>query len=161
MEQTVPSWEPFEQPEVLLAALGAERSELPVEAYRNGPRHVFVALESEEAVARLRPDLAALAEFELAANCFAGAGSRWKTRVFLPGYGIDEDPAAGSAAGPLAVHLARHGRIAFGEEIEISQGAELGRPSILYARADGSAEAVERVEVGGAAVVVARGEFRL
>ena len=69
--------------------------------------------------------------------------------------------ATGSAAGPLALHLARHGRIGFGEEIEISQGAEIGRPATLYARVDGSAEHVERVEVSGAAVVVARGEFRL
>ena len=72
-----------------------------------------------------------------------------------------EDPATGSAAGPLAVHLARHGRIAFAEEIEIRQGAEVGRPSVLYARADGSAERIERVEVGGSAVIVARGEFRV
>jgi trans-2,3-dihydro-3-hydroxyanthranilate isomerase len=71
------------------------------------------------------------------------------------------DPATGSAAGPLAVHLARHGRIAFGDEIEISQGTEIGRPSTLYARVDGSADSIDRVEVGGSAVVVARGEFRL
>jgi len=161
MEQRVPTWEPCAQEPELLAALGVERSELPVEVYENGPRHAYVALESEEAVATLRPDMVALEQFELSANCFAGSGTGWKTRVFLPYYGIDEDPAAGSAAGPLAVHLARHGRIGFGEEIEISQGAEIGRPSKLYARAEGSADAVERVEVGGAAVVVARGEFRL
>jgi trans-2,3-dihydro-3-hydroxyanthranilate isomerase len=59
------------------------------------------------------------------------------------------------------VHLSRHGRIAFGEEIEIRQGAEIGRPSILYARAYGSPESIERVEVGGSAVIVARGEFLL
>ena len=59
--------------------------------------------------------------------------------MFAPGAGVAEDPATGSAAGPLALHLARHGRIAFGEEIEISQGAEIGRPSTLYARVDGSA----------------------
>jgi len=81
--------------------------------------------------------------------------------MFAPGGGIAEDPATGSAAGPLALHLARHGGIAFGDEIEISQGAEIGRPSKLFARADGAAEKVERVEVGGSAVVVARGEFRL
>jgi trans-2,3-dihydro-3-hydroxyanthranilate isomerase len=161
MEQRVPTWEPCAQEAELLAALGVERSELPVEIYENGPRHAYVALGSAEAVAALRPDLVALAQFELSANCFAGSGTSWKTRVFLPFYGIDEDPAAGSAAGPLAVHLARHGRIAFGELIEISQGAEIGRPSKLSARADGSAGAIERVEVGGAAVVVARGEFRL
>jgi trans-2,3-dihydro-3-hydroxyanthranilate isomerase len=161
MEQPVPTWQPCEHEAELLAALGVERSELPVEVYENGPRHAYVALESEEAVAALRPDLNALGRFELAANCFAGSGTRWKTRVFLPGYGIDEDPAAGSAAGPLAVHLARHGRIAFGEELEISQGAEIGRPSKLYARVDGDGDVIERVEVGGSAVVVARGEFRL
>jgi trans-2,3-dihydro-3-hydroxyanthranilate isomerase len=72
---------------------------------------------------------------------------------------VPEDPATGSAAGPLAIHLARHGQIAFGEQIEIRQGAEVGRPSVLYARVDGSRERVERVEVGGSAVVVARGEF--
>jgi trans-2,3-dihydro-3-hydroxyanthranilate isomerase len=41
------------------------------------------------------------------------------------------------------------------------QGVEIGRPSTLYARVDGTADAVERIEVGGSAVVVARGEFRL
>jgi trans-2,3-dihydro-3-hydroxyanthranilate isomerase len=74
---------------------------------------------------------------------------------------MSEDPATGSAAGPLALHLARHGRIAFGDEIEIVQGVEIGRHSTLFARVEGSADAIERVEVGGSAVVVARGEFRL
>ncbi|MBD0318536.1 MAG: PhzF family phenazine biosynthesis protein, partial [Thermoleophilia bacterium] len=59
------------------------------------------------------------------------------------------------------VHLARHGWISFGDEIEVEQGAEIGRPSRLYARAEGSGDELELVEVGGAAVVVARGEFRL
>jgi trans-2,3-dihydro-3-hydroxyanthranilate isomerase len=81
--------------------------------------------------------------------------------MFAPGLGVAEDPATGSAAGPLAVHLVRHGRIAFGEDIEIRQGAEIGRPSVLHARADGSAEQIDRVTVGGAAVVVARGEYLL
>ena len=81
--------------------------------------------------------------------------------MFGPGLGVAEDPATGSAAGPLAVHLARHGRISFGDQIEIRQGAEIGRPSILRACAEGTAERVERVLVGGAAVVVATGEYRL
>src|SRR5262249_9106706 len=72
-----------------------------------------------------------------------------------------EDPATGSAAGPLALHLSRHGRIEFGDEIEITQGVEIDRPSTLYARAEGSTDNVERVEVGGSAVVVARGEVQV
>ena len=74
---------------------------------------------------------------------------------------MPEDAATGSAAGPLAVHLARHGRIAFGEEIEIGQGTEIGRPARLFARAEGSPERIERVSVGGSAMIVARGEFRI
>jgi trans-2,3-dihydro-3-hydroxyanthranilate isomerase len=81
--------------------------------------------------------------------------------MFAPSHGVNEDAATGSAAGPLAIHLARHGRIAFGEEIEIQQGAEIGRPSRLYARVDGTADQIERVLVGGSSVIVAHGEFRV
>jgi trans-2,3-dihydro-3-hydroxyanthranilate isomerase len=163
MVQPVPTWEPFYGEDALLAALGVDRSELPVEIYDNGVRHVYVALPSEEAVASVRPDFNALTDLPavLGTSCFAGSGANWKTRMFAPGGGVAEDPATGSAAGPLAVHLARHGRTGFGDEIEISQGAEVGRPSTLYARAEGSAEQIERVEVGGSAVIVARGDFRL
>jgi trans-2,3-dihydro-3-hydroxyanthranilate isomerase len=162
MHQPIPTVEPFDE-ELLLAALGVARSELPVELYDNGMRFVYVALRSEDEVAALYPDSRALNRMPAfgGVNCFAGSGGRWKNRMFAPGKGVNEDPATGSAAGPLAVHLARHGRIGWGEEIRISQGAEVGRPSTLYARADGSADAIERVEVGGSAVVVARGEFRL
>jgi trans-2,3-dihydro-3-hydroxyanthranilate isomerase len=162
MHQPIPTIEPFDE-EPLLAALGVERSELPVELYDNGMRFVYVALSSENEVAALDPDARALSRVPGfgGVSCFAGSGDRWKSRMFAPGQGVIEDPATGSAAGPLAVHLARHGRIGWGEEIRISQGAEVGRPSTLHARVDGSADAIERVEVGGSAVVVARGEFRL
>jgi trans-2,3-dihydro-3-hydroxyanthranilate isomerase len=163
MEQPLPTVEPYEEEADLLAALGVARSELPVEVYDNGIRHVYVTLESEEAVAALRPDPSRLADLDavLGVNCIAGSGTRWKTRMFAPAGGVPEDPATGSAAGPLALHLARHGRIEFGDEIEISQGVEIGRPSTLFARVDGSADQVERVEVGGSAVIVARGELNL
>jgi trans-2,3-dihydro-3-hydroxyanthranilate isomerase len=168
MRQPVPTVAPLPRPERLLRAVGVPRSGLPVEVYDNGMRHAFVALDDEAAVARLAPDLAAVARLssELGAlfvgvNCFAGAGRRWKTRMFCPAAGVPEDAATGSAAGPLACHLARHGLIAFGDEIEIAQGAELERPSTLLARVTGSAAAIERVEVAGAAVVVGRGEFDL
>jgi trans-2,3-dihydro-3-hydroxyanthranilate isomerase len=81
--------------------------------------------------------------------------------MFAVYHGVREDPATGSAAGPLAVHLARHGRIGFGEQIEISQGAEIARPSKLYARVEGTPDSIEHVYVGGSAVVVASGEYRL
>jgi trans-2,3-dihydro-3-hydroxyanthranilate isomerase len=161
MQQPLPTVEPYEDDE-LFDILGVEGAELPVEVYDNGVRHVYVCLESVEEVAGLAPDLRRLGvRAPLCFNCFAGEGRSWKTRMFAPSSGVAEDPATGSAAGPLALHLARHGRIGFGEEIEISQGVEVGRPSKLYARVEGSAEEVERVEVGGSAVIVARGELKV
>jgi trans-2,3-dihydro-3-hydroxyanthranilate isomerase len=160
MEQPLPTIELFDRADDLLATLGAE-SELPVELYDNGVPHVFVVLGSREKIVALDPDqarLRALGRYGI--NCIAGDGPSWKSRMFGPGLGMAEDPATGSAAGPLALHLARHGRIAFGDEIEIEQGVEIGRPSKLYARVDGAADVVERIEVGGSAVIVARGEFR-
>jgi trans-2,3-dihydro-3-hydroxyanthranilate isomerase len=167
MTQPIPTVSPYGSTETLLAALDVARSLLPIEVYDNGVPHVYVTVESEDEVAALEPDLKALERLAretlpvVGFNCCAGSGARWKTRMFAPADGVPEDPATGSAAGPLACHLARHGLIAFGQEIEISQGAELGRPSTLYARADGTPDMIEAVEVGGSAVVVARGEFRL
>jgi trans-2,3-dihydro-3-hydroxyanthranilate isomerase len=160
MEQPIPAWRPYERADELLALLRVE-SELPVEHYDLGPTFVYVGLRSADEVASLRPDITRLGDYDEGVNCFAPRnGGGWKTRMFAPSFGVAEDPATGSAAGPLAVHLLRHGRIESGQEIEIEQGVEIGRPSKLYARAFGTPERIERVEVGGSAVIVARGEFQ-
>jgi trans-2,3-dihydro-3-hydroxyanthranilate isomerase len=161
MTQPVPTVELYPKPEALLAALGVEASVLPVERYDNGVQPTIVVLPSEDHVVALEPDLGALDALEVMASCVAGSGTHWKTRMFAPYGGVPEDPATGSAAGPLACHLCRHGLADWGVELEIVQGVELGRPSKLYARAEGRDGVIERVEVGGRAVVVARGEFRL
>jgi trans-2,3-dihydro-3-hydroxyanthranilate isomerase len=160
MTQPVPTWRPYERADELLSVLGVQ-SELPVDWYDLGPSFVFVALPSPDDVAALKPNFQELIDFQSGVNCFAPLDGRWKTRMFAPASGVPEDPATGSAAGPLAVHLLRYGRIASGDEIEIEQGAELQRPSRLYARAVGTPQKIDRVEVGGSAVVVARGEFKL
>lgn len=158
MSQPVPTVEAADE-RAVLAALRVERSELPVELYDNGARHLVVTLESEEAVSALEPDLAAVAALGVTGlNTVAGSGERWRSRMF---WGNGEDAATGSAAGPVACHLARHGRIGWGDEIVIEQGVEMGRPSLLHARAEGGDGGIEAVEVGGSAIVVARGEFRL
>ncbi|MFZ0667867.1 MAG: PhzF family phenazine biosynthesis protein [Acidimicrobiales bacterium] len=162
MDQPIPIPVPYDNQDALFAALGIESSGLPVEGYLNGPFHVYVELESEDAVRALEPNLGALSKLGLiGVNCYAGSGRTWKTRMFAPEHGVPEDAATGSAAGPLSVHLARYGRINFGEQIEISQGSEIGRPSYLYACTYGSADNIERVVVGGSAVIVAEGKFRL
>jgi trans-2,3-dihydro-3-hydroxyanthranilate isomerase len=161
MTQPIPSVEVFPQPDELLRALGVESSRAPIETYDNGPRFTLVVLGSPDEVAALRPDLGALEALGVQASCFAGGGVKWKTRMFAPAFGVAEDPATGSAAGPLACHVCRHGLAEWGEWLEISQGAEILRPSTLFARAHGDGSGIERVECGGRAVIVARGEFRL
>ena len=161
MRQPIPEIEPFAEADAVQELLGI-RSQLPVELYHQGPGFAYFELESKDALAALSPDFAALGRITgYGISCLAGSGSSWKTRMFAPRSGVPEDPATGSAAGPLALHLARHGRIAFGDEIELSQGDEIGRPSRLFARVTGNAENVETIEVGGSAVIVARGEFKL
>jgi trans-2,3-dihydro-3-hydroxyanthranilate isomerase len=77
--------------------------------------------------------------------------------MFSPAYGVVEDAATGSAAGPLAIHLARHGLAPYGTGIEILQGVEIDRPSLMLARVDGAGEDVVSVEVGGSGVLFAHG----
>ena len=162
MKQPVPTWAPYGRARDLLAGLDVTASILPVEEYRNGPRHVFVGLTDVDALSALQPDLRTLARLpDMAANCFAGEGDQWRMRMFSPAYGVSEDAATGSAAGPLAVHLAKHGLISFGQHIEIRQGVEIGRPSTMIATAFGSPEQVDSVEVAGSVVVVARGTLQI
>ena len=158
MRQPVPVWEPFDRVGELLEALGVGESTLPVEIYRNGPRHALVGLESVEELSKLDPDHRALARFpDMAANCFAGSGSSWRNRMFSPAYGVVEDAATGSAAGPIAIHLARHGLSVYGRHIEITQGVEIGRPSPMGALVHGQGDRVDCVEVAGHGVVTLEG----
>jgi len=163
MSQPIPDWGPYEQTAELFDALGTtgKPGGLPVEWYRNGPLNAYVEIPGEEALGALEPDMQRLKRIPVNVSCFTQTRDGVTTRMFAPALNVPEDPATGSAAGPLAVHLARHGRIKFGTEIEIRQGACIHRPSVLYARADGTENTVERVLVGGRAVVVARGEYRL
>lgn len=163
MSQPIPEWGPYDQTAGLLDALGIAESAngAPLESYRNGPLNVYVEFPDQQTLANLQPDMQKLGRIQVNLSCFTATETGWMTRMFAPALGVVEDPATGSAAGPLAVHLARHGRIAFGAGIEIRQGAQIKRPSVLYARAEGTENAVQRVLVGGRAVIVARGEYRL
>jgi PhzF family phenazine biosynthesis protein len=66
--------------------------------------------------------------------------------------GIAEDPATGTAAGPLASHLVDHGIVPDGSTVLIEQGHAIGRPSRIEIRVVG-----ERVTITGACVIAAEG----
>jgi trans-2,3-dihydro-3-hydroxyanthranilate isomerase len=83
------------------------------------------------------------------------------SRMFAPGLGVVEDPATGSAAGPLGCYLVEH-RLVSGDDarqIVNIQGVKMARDSRIHIAISGSPGDITDVKVGGAAVLVARGEF--
>lgn len=142
------------------AALGLAGQAPELQAFENGPRHVYVPLTSARAVAELAPSFSLLSRATTSGVCaFHFDGESCKVRYFAPAAGIDEDPATGSAAGPLALALHGAGRLGPGDVLRIHQGSEVSRPSTLYARVGGEGEGEACVQVGGAARIVARGQF--
>jgi trans-2,3-dihydro-3-hydroxyanthranilate isomerase len=80
-------------------------------------------------------------------------------RVFVDYYGIPEDPATGSANGCLAGYLVKHRY--FGQnriDVRVEQGYEIGRPSLLYLKAEEKEFGID-VFVGGKVFMVAKGKF--
>lgn len=144
----------------ILEALDVPSGVARVFGYQNGPEHVYVELGSEGAVSALAPNLAALGRATKAGVfAFYFDGKLCRARCFVPGKGVAEDPATGSAVGPLALHLSRGGRLDAGQVLRVEQGVEMGRPSTLYARI-GAGDAPS-IEVGGTARIVARGQFTI
>ena len=183
MQQPIPTFEPWQgDADRLASALGLASEDfdpdLPIERAIVGVNHVLVPIRSREAIARARPEPDLLAALNLPSEhpgCFLFTldmpddspieGAAIHGRMFAPAMGIAEDPATGSAAGPLGVYLLRHGRLAPDEtgqtRVRLEQGIEMGRPSALDIAISGSAENIEEVRVGGASVLMAEGELLL
>jgi trans-2,3-dihydro-3-hydroxyanthranilate isomerase len=134
--------------------------DLPPQVVNTGINHVMLPLASAEAIARIEADPGAvdtlLAEFEAygiyAAWCDPEQQTA-RTRMFGRSDQILEDPATGSAAGPLCAYLNRRTGL---DRVEILQGVEIGRPSRLSAELAG-----ERVRVGGDVMAVIDGTVTL
>ncbi|HWO10071.1 MAG TPA: PhzF family phenazine biosynthesis protein [Polyangiaceae bacterium] len=142
----------------ILDALALGEPPLAVFGYENGPEHSYVELASDAAISALAPNFAAIARATPGSVfVYRFDGRRCSARCFVPGSGVPEDPATGSAVGPLALHLSQQGRLPAGDVLCVEQGRELGRPSTLYARI--GAGTPPSIEVGGSARVVARGQF--
>ena len=127
-----------------------------------GSPHLLVEAADRAAVDALRPDAPALAAVLAdagAQGCYvhtrdAPDGADAYARFFNPTVGLWEDPATGSAAGPLAWHLARRGDV--GGSVVVAQGHAMGRPSRISVQVEGDA-----VTLSGSAVPVAHGELTL
>ena len=181
MEQGKPEWkEPVVGDDVkgqIAAALGvpfdALHPELPPQAVGTGNTFLIVPLASVSAVSSavadvrllggVEKDLGILGIFFFAFDP-APHGSRIRARMFAPGAGVPEDPATGSAAGPLGVYLALHGAVPGGVahgrgRFVIDQGIEMGRPSELDVTVLVENGRPSDVRVEGGAVLMMRGEI--
>ncbi len=136
-----------------------------------GAPYFYLPLASRAAVDACQPDTAAMASLrsafathDLAVFVFSTEavepGVAAYSRMFAPGAGVHEDPATGSATGPLGAYLVRHGLVPVSEAQHIVsvQGVKMGRPSRLHVRVDAtSPDEITRVHVGGGAVRVGEG----
>lgn len=139
------------------------RDDLPAQVVDTGAGHLMVPLLDRAAVDRARPDAARLATALRAVggegiylySLDAPEGAAAYTRFFNPTMGIVEDPATGTAAGPLAALLVRDGRAPTGTSV-IEQGHAMGRPSRISVTVEG-----DRVLLAGSGVVSMSGTLHL
>lgn len=172
MDQAVPELLQTFDKAAVAAALGLELGELepdlPVQLGSAGNPFLLVPVTSLEVLGRVQvspPALAGLLEgHHRAVLVFTrnALESDVRARMFSVTYRLDEDPATGSAHGPLGAYLAAYTDILRGDEAEFvsHQGVEMGRRSELFVRLSRTTAGV-RVSVGGAAVQVGEGALFL
>jgi trans-2,3-dihydro-3-hydroxyanthranilate isomerase len=153
----------------LAKALGLDAEQIaadvvPCRVVSTGAAHLLVPIRDREAVDRISPDAKQL--FDLlnevgGEGCYVFSldplqpGTTAYARFFNPTVGISEDPATGTAAGPLAAHLVAHA-LAQPGVIKVEQGTALGRTSIIEVNVDAGS-----VSVSGRGIVVASGAFSI
>jgi trans-2,3-dihydro-3-hydroxyanthranilate isomerase len=146
-----------------VADLAVDR--VPCQVISTGVAHLMVPIRDRDAVDRIEPDAKAL--FAVlhsvgAEGCYAfsldprRAEAVAYARFFNPTVGIGEDPATGTAAGPLAAHLVAHGLTDAGHVIQVEQGTAMGRTSLISVEVFANT-----VKVSGRGVVVASGLLTL
>ena len=154
MEQPLPTFERVPERERVLSELGLDQTDLmpalPIEIGSSGNRFMFVPVKSIAAVKMAAPRGLREAAYIFTTETVE-RGSTTHGRMYAPWQGIAEDPATGSATGPLAAYLVRHG-ISDGKRIVCEQGFEMARPSMLYARVGGTKDRITSVHVGGRCV---------
>ena len=157
-----------------LDAAAVDATGLPIEEVSCGNPFLIVPIRTRAAVDAAEADLSAMRQLR---SAFPGGhvGVLFFTaepvdpritaysRMFAPSAGIVEDPATGSAAGPLGCYLVKHGLVHRDEMRDMVnlQGVAMGRPSRLHMRVTENNGAITRVQVGGNSVRVGEGTIDL
>jgi trans-2,3-dihydro-3-hydroxyanthranilate isomerase len=145
--------------EALGLAVEEVRSDVPIQVGSSGIPFLFVPLSNLKAVRRARRPGRLAANVYVFALSAERSGSDVHGRMFDDGLGIGEDPATGSAQGPLGAYLVAHElvRVEPTTRIRVEQGFEIGRPSILETEVDRAGAAITAVRVGGRCVPMGGG----
>jgi len=168
---------PLENRAAVAASLGLGAEDLldgaPAQPGSTGSTFLFVPLRDRQTVDRAQLDvvrlLATMGErprmgvFVFAPDPDSSAG-RVYSRMFAPHTsGVPEDPATGSASGPLGAYLVRHGLVKAADEVRIvsEQGTKMRRQSFVHIRLAMTGERIETIRVGGRVVSVLDGELRI
>ena len=173
MTQLPPKFSPpFDARAEAAAALGLDVTDLvpdlPVQEITCGVPYLMVPLRDRGTVDRAVADITGLRKIltgDSAVFLFSvdpgSSGQSIYSRMFAPDLGVTEDPATGSASGPLGCYLVQH-RLVSGEaasKIVSQQGVAMGRPSRIHVAIGGGPDAINDVKVGGHAVLVGGGEI--
>jgi trans-2,3-dihydro-3-hydroxyanthranilate isomerase len=178
MDQQPPEFrEPVVSADEVSSAVGVEPSTiapgLPIEEITCGLPYLCLPLASRAIVDSAEPDIKALRQLRSAFGADhigvflfttepTAPGVTAYSRMFAPGLGVAEDPATGSASGPLGCYLVKHGIVKDDQAQKIVswQGVRMGRPSRIHISiaTDGRGR-ITRVQVGGKAVLVAEGKL--
>jgi trans-2,3-dihydro-3-hydroxyanthranilate isomerase len=156
-----------------LDAAAVERTGLPIEEISCGVPYILIPVDRRAAVDAAAADMAVLDRLrsafdvpEVGLYIFSveakEADVTVYSRMFAPGFGIVEDPATGSASGPLGCYLVAHQVVPADRARAIVnlQGVKMGRPSRLHIAIDADGGAITRVQVGGQAVTVGEGTIQ-
>ena len=172
MKQIEPIFGQIIEPEQISQVLGINTGDIderfPVQEVSTGMFFIIVPLKTLDVVKRAK--VAKDKYFKLIENRQAKAilvfcpetyskENDLNVRVFVDYYGIPEDPATGSGNGCLAGYLVKNRY--FGKDqidIRAEQGYEIGRPSLIYLRAENKEGQID-ISVGGKVVMVARGQL--
>jgi trans-2,3-dihydro-3-hydroxyanthranilate isomerase len=161
-------------PHLVASAIGLTPADLvpglPVQMVSCGVPYVLVVLRDVETVDRAACDAAGIrrlsdrfgAETAVFLFCMTpGAADTVYSRMFAPGHGVVEDPATGSASGPLGCYLVEHGLVGGDAQRRITscQGVLMGRASRIHVAIEGTPGAIADVKVGGQAVLIGSGEL--
>ena len=171
--------EDWQEQAEIARALGLAREDLdenlPIQSVSTGNSMLLVPVRSLADLGHCRVNLALLSEVydrAKATGCYAFTretieiGEARAHARFFVGMNIGEDPATGSAAGPLGGYLVYHDAAGVDPvdgvyRFVIEQGDFMNRPSRIGLEVKGKAGKIEEVRVGGTAVVVARGELEI